>query len=286
MKQRTIKRNIIINGIGLHSGKKSKIEILPASENTGVNFIRYDVSPNELIEGKYYNVQNTMLATSIVHNGVEIKTIEHLFSALSGLYIDNVLIKVHGPEVPILDGSAKIFVEEILKAGILEQKENRKFIKVKKDVFVKQDDAFAKLTPYNGTKFNFRINYNNKVIDQTPSEVRFILSEDNFISDISNARTFGFEKEIEHLKKENLILGGSLDNAIVVTENGILNKDGLRRHDEFVKHKVLDAIGDIYLSGHQILGAYDGYKSGHRLNNLLIRKLMTTDPDNFEIVEI
>ncbi len=286
MKQRTIKRNIIINGIGLHSGKKSKIEILPASENTGVNFIRYDVSPNELIEGKYYNVQNTMLATSIVHNGVEIKTIEHLFSALSGLYIDNVLIKVHGPEVPILDGSAKIFVEEILKAGILEQKANRKFIKVKKEIFVKQDDAFAKLTPYDGSKFNFRINYNNKIIDQTPSEVSFILSEDNFISDISNARTFGFEREIEHLKKENLILGGSLDNAIVVTENGILNKDGLRRHDEFVKHKVLDAIGDIYLSGHQILGAYDGYKSGHRLNNLLVRKLMTTDPDNFEIVEI
>lgn len=286
MKQRTIKKNIIINGIGLHSGKKSKIEILPASENTGINFIRYDVSPNELIEGKYYNVQNTMLATSIVHNGVEIKTIEHLFAALSGLYLDNVLVKVHGPEVPILDGSAKIFIEEILKAGILEQKENRKFIRVKKEVFVKQDDAFAKLTPYEGTKFNFRINYNNRVIDETPSEVSFILNKDNFISDISNARTFGFEKEIAHLKKENLILGGSLDNAIVVTENGILNKDGLRRHDEFVKHKVLDAIGDIYLSGHQILGAYDGYKSGHRLNNLLIRKLMTTDPDNFEIVEI
>ena len=286
MKQRTIKKNIIINGIGLHSGKKSKIEILPASENTGINFIRYDVSPNELIEGKYYNVQNTMLATSIVHNGVEIKTIEHLFAALSGLYLDNVLVKVHGPEVPILDGSAKIFVEEILKAGILEQKENRKFIRVKKEVFVKQDDAFAKLTPYEGTKFNFRINYNNRIIDETPSEVSFILNKDNFISDISNARTFGFEKEIAHLKKENLILGGSLDNAIVVTENGILNKDGLRRHDEFVKHKVLDAIGDIYLSGHQILGAYDGYKSGHRLNNLLIRKLMTTDPDNFEIVEI
>lgn len=286
MKQRTIKKNIIINGIGLHSGKKSKIEILPASENTGINFIRYDVSPNELIEGKYYNVQNTMLATSIVHNGVEIKTIEHLFAALSGLYLDNVLVKVHGPEVPILDGSAKIFIEEILKAGILEQKENRKFIRVKKEVFVKQDDAFAQLTPYEGTKFNFRINYNNRVIDETPSEVSFILNKDNFISDISNARTFGFEKEIAHLKKENLILGGSLDNAIVVTENGILNKDGLRRHDEFVKHKVLDAIGDIYLSGHQILGAYDGYKSGHRLNNLLIRKLMTTDPDNFEIVEI
>jgi UDP-3-O-[3-hydroxymyristoyl] N-acetylglucosamine deacetylase len=286
MNQKTINKKIKIKGIGLHSGKESKVEIIPSDINTGINFIREDVSPNEQIKGLFYNVQNTMLATSIVHNGIEIKTIEHLLSALSGLHIDNAVIKVYGPEIPILDGSSKIFIEEILKAGIKIQEAKRKYLRIKKEVIVRQDDSYAKFTPYEGSKFSFGINYNNKAIDATPSEATFILKESNFIEEISNSRTFGFEKEIEHLKKEKLILGGSLDNAIVVTDNGILNEDGLRREDEFVKHKILDAIGDIYLSGYPILGAYDGYKSGHRLNNLLVRKLMTTDPDNFEIIEL
>tara|TARA_Y100001960_G_scaffold334141_1_gene445770 strand:+ start:62960 stop:63820 length:861 start_codon:yes stop_codon:yes gene_type:complete len=286
MNQKTINKKIKIKGIGLHSGKESKVEIIPSDINTGINFIREDVSPNEQIKGLFYNVQNTMLATSIVHNGIEIKTIEHLLSALSGLHIDNAIVKVYGPEIPILDGSSKIFIEEILKAGIKIQEAKRKYLRIKKEVIVRQDDSYAKFTPYEGSKFSFGINYNNKAIDSTPSEATFILKERNFINEISNSRTFGFEKEIEHLKKEKLILGGSLDNAIVVTDNAILNKEGLRREDEFVKHKILDAIGDIYLSGYPILGAYDGYKSGHRLNNLLVRKLMTTDPDNFEIIEL
>lgn len=285
MRQKTIKDNIFIEGVGLHSGKICQVEIEPAETDSGINFIRYDISPEEKIKGIYNNVQNTMLATSIVKNGIEIKTIEHLFSALSGLHIDNALIRVHGPEIPILDGSANIFVEKIKEAGIVEQSAVRKYLKVKKDILVKQDDAFAKLSPYDGSKFNFRIDYNNKFIDSTPSVATFIFQGENFIEEVANARTFGFEKEINYLKKVNLILGGSLDNAIVVRDEDVLNEEGLRMPDEFVKHKILDAIGDIYLSGYQILAEYDGYKSGHRLNNLLLRKLMS-EPDNFEIVTL
>lgn len=285
MKQKTIRNKIFIEGIGLHSGKNCQMEIEPAEANTGVNFIRYDVSPTEKIKGLYNNVQNTMLATSIVKNGIEIKTIEHLFSALSGLHVDNVLVKVHGPEIPILDGSATVFVEKIKEAGIVEQNAVRKYLRIKKTVLVKQEDAFAKLSPYEGTKFTFRIDYNNKFIDKTPSVATFIFEGENFIDEISKARTFGFENEINHLQKENLIMGGSLDNAILVGEDRVLNESGLRMPDEFVRHKILDAIGDIYLSGYQILAEYDGYKSGHRLNNLLLRQLMS-DPENYEIVTL
>lgn len=285
MKQKTIKNKIFIEGIGLHSGKICQVEIDPAPVDSGINFVRYDICPNEKIKGLYNNVQNTMLATSIVKNGIEIKTIEHLFSALSGLHIDNALIRVHGPEVPILDGSATIFVDKIKEAGVLEQSKVRKYLKVKREILVKQDDAFAKLSPYDGTKFNFRIDYNNKFIDKTPSVATFIFEGENFIEEISSARTFGFEKEINYLKKENLIMGGSLDNAILVGEDYVLNEDGLRMPDEFVRHKILDAIGDIYLSGYQMFAEYDGYKSGHRLNNLLLRKLMS-EPENYEIITL
>lgn len=282
--QKTVKEIIKIDGIGLHSGKISSVEIHPAPANSGFHFIREDVCPNEKIKAVYNNVQNTMLATSIVQNGIEIKTIEHLFAALSGLEIDNAIIKVDGPEIPILDGSATIFINEILKAGVKIQDEKRKYLVVKKEVMVKQDDAEAKLSPYAGSKFSFKINYNNVFIDSTPSYATVVIKDpSDFIDDVSNARTFGFEKEINYLKSLNLIIGGSLDNAIVVQEESILNEDGLRMHDEFVKHKILDAVGDLYLSGYPIWGAYEGLKSGHRLNNELLRALMS-DPSNYDIV--
>lgn len=284
--QRTIKNIINIEGVGLHSGKICKLEIHPANENEGLNFIRIDVCPNEKIKAVYNNVQNTMLATSIVQNGIEIKTIEHLFAALSGLQIDNALIIVDGPEIPILDGSSRIFVEKILETGIVVQNSPRKYLVVKKEVCVRQDDAVAKLVPYSGSKFSFKINYNNVFIDKTPSYSSIILENTaDFIEQISDARTFGFEKEINYLKSLNLIIGGSLENAIVVQDDSILNNDGLRMEDEFVKHKILDAIGDLYLSGFPILGAYEGHKSGHRLNNELLRALMS-DPSNFEITTL
>lgn len=286
MKQKTIKNPILIKGVGLHSGKECILEILPSDVNTGIQFIRVDVCPQQRIAAIYKNVQNTMLATSIVKNGIEIKTIEHMFAAFSGLKIDNALVKINGPEIPILDGSSKEFVEKILESGILIQKENRRYLKIKKKVSVSQDDATASLEPYNGSKFSFKINYNNVFIDKTPNTAVYIQSdESDFIEQIADARTFGFEKEINYLKELNLIIGGSLDNAIVVQDDSILNNNGLRMNDEFVKHKILDAIGDIYLSGYPIIGAYEGYKSGHRLNNELLRALMS-DPENFEIVEL
>lgn len=282
-KQKTIKNKIYIEGIGLHSGKTAKMEIHPADVDTGINFLRSDVSPHELIKGDYRSVQNTMLATSLVHNGIEIKTVEHLLASLSGLHIDNVLIKISGSEIPILDGSSEVFTREILKSGIVEQDKPRKYLLVKKEISVYLNDSYSKFIPYDGSVFKFRISYGNKVIDNTPNFAKFDLINDKFEEKISLARTFGFEHEINHLQKEDLIKGGSLDNAIVVSKNEILNESGLRIDDEFVIHKILDAIGDIYLSGYPIIGLYDGYKSGHRLNNMLLRKLMA-DEDNYEII--
>lgn len=285
MKQKTIKKPVTIRGIGLHSGKTTKMEIHPAGENFGVKFIRMDVSPNECIDAYYNNVQNTILATSVVHNGIEIRTIEHFFSALFGLEIDNILVKVYGPEIPILDGSSQVFVDELSKVGIKEQNEDRVFIRILKEVEVHDEDKWAKLIPYEGTKFDFEIDYKNKYIDKTPSFTSYEFGIDHYGNDISTARTFGFEKEINYLKKENLIMGGSLNNAIVVGDDHILNETGLRMEDEFVKHKILDALGDIYLLNHQIIGLYSGFKSGHRLNNLLLRKLMS-DETNYEFTTL
>ena len=285
MNQHTICNIIKINGIGLHSGKECFIEIHPSSENTGINFERMDISPPKIIKATYKNVQNTMLSTSIVDDGIEIKTIEHLFSAFAGLKIDNVLVKIFGSEIPILDGSSKIFVEKLLKSGIKEQNSKRFYLKINKHIKVVVNDKFAEINPYNGTRFEFRISYNNAYINNTPNIASFDFKKDNFEKDVSIARTFGFQYEIDFLKKENLINGGSLENAIVVAENNIINKGGLRIPDEFVKHKILDAIGDMYLLNYPIVGMYYGYKSGHQLNNLLARKIMS-DPDNYEIVYV
>lgn len=274
MKQKTIRNSITIKGKGLHSGLTSIVKFKPAEENTGIVFIRNDVNPEKYIKGIYSNVENTVLTTAIVKDGIEVKTIEHLYSALAGLEIDNLIIEINGPEIPIMDGSSNPFIFALKSAGIKSQGINRRFIKILKEVKIIEFDKIALVRPYNGTKITFEIDYKNNFIDSTPQKASFDSSVDSYLHTISRARTFGFEKDVEFLKKMNYILGGTLDNAILVDDNKIINKEGLRSADEFVKHKLLDAIGDLYLLNHQIIGEYYGFKSGHRLNNMLLRALM------------
>lgn len=283
MKQKTINVPISLIGKGLHSGVVSKIKLRPADENTGIMFIRKDINPEQHIKGMYYYVENTNLTTSIVKDGIEIKTIEHLYSALAGLSIDNIIIEIDGPEIPIMDGSSTPFLFAIKAAGIKIQDEDRKFVRIKKEIKVTDGDKIALLMPFNGTKATFEINYDNNFISSTPQKAVFDASKDSYLHTISRARTFGFEKDVVKLKEMNCILGGSLDNAILVSEDKIINNDGLRFKDEFVKHKLLDAIGDLYLLNHQIIGEYYGFKSGHTLNNRLLRSLME-DLDAWEFV--
>lgn len=284
MKQKTIHNSITLTGKGLHSGVNARLTLKPANENTGIVFIRKDVNPEKMIKGVYYNVQNTMLTTALIEDGVEIKTIEHLYSALAGLAVDNLIIEIEGPEIPIMDGSSTPFIFAIKSAGLKLQDANRKFVKIKKEIKVIEDDKIALLKPFDGTKATFEINYNNKLINATPQKAEFDSKTDSYLHTISRARTFGFEKDVEILKQKNCILGGSLENAILVGENSILNKEGLRIKDEFVKHKLLDAIGDLYLLNYQIIGEYYGFKSGHTLNNKLLRSLMGNS-DAWEFVE-
>lgn len=284
MLQRTINTSISLKGVGLHSGVESKLTLKPAPINSGIQFIRTDVEPEKTIEGLYYNVQNTMLTTALIKDNVEIKTIEHLYSALAGLAIDNLIIEIEGPEIPIMDGSSRPFIFAIQAAGIRNQDAKRRMVRVKKEISVTEGDKIATLKPYNGSKATFEIQYNNKIIDATPQIATFDAEVDSYTHVISRARTFGFERDVDALKKQNRILGGSLDNAILVNDDEILNVDGLRLNDEFVKHKLLDAIGDLYLLGHQIVGEYYGFKSGHTLNNRLIRALMA-DKDAWEYTE-
>lgn len=284
MKQKTIHNSITLTGKGLHSGVNARLTLKPANENTGIVFIRKDVNPEKMIKGVYYNVQNTMLTTALIEDGVEIKTIEHLYSALAGLAVDNLIIEIEGPEIPIMDGSSTPFIFAIKSAGLKLQDANRKFVKIKKEIKVIEDDKIALLKPFDGTKATFEINYNNKLINETPQKAEFNSKTDSYLHTISRARTFGFEKDVEILKQKNCILGGSLENAILVGENSILNKEGLRIKDEFVKHKLLDAIGDLYLLNYQIIGEYYGFKSGHTLNNKLLRSLMGNS-DAWEFVE-
>lgn len=283
MKQKTINVPISIIGKGLHSGVISKIKLIPAEENTGIMFIRKDINPEKHIKGIYYSVENTNLTTSIVKDGIEIKTIEHLYSALAGLSIDNIIIEIDGPEIPIMDGSSTPFLFAIKSAGIKVQNEDRKFVRIKKEIKVTEEDKVALLRPFNGTKATFEISYDNDFISSTPQKAVFDASKDSYLHTISRARTFGFEKDVVKLKEMNFILGGSLENAILVSDCKVINSDGLRFKDEFVKHKLLDAIGDLYLLNYQIIGEYYGFKSGHTLNNKLLRSLME-DKDAWEFV--
>ena len=274
IKQRTIKSQVSATGVGLHKGEKVQITLRPAPANTGIVFRRIDLDPVVDIKASPEAVGETTLCTCLVNEqGVQISTVEHLLAAIAGLGIDNLVIDVDSPEVPIMDGSALPFVYLIQSVGIEGQKAPKRFLRILKTIRVEDGDKWAELKPYEGFRINFAIDFSHPVIVNTTQKMSLDLSSSSFIKEISRARTFGFMKDIEYLRSHNLALGGSLENAIVLDEYRMLNKDELRYENEFVKHKILDAIGDLYMSGVSILGELNAYKSGHALNNLLLREV-------------
>jgi len=277
VKQRTLKTSVSVTGVGLHSGEKVTLSLRPASADSGIVFRRVDVKPVVEIQARAHSVHDTRLSTCMEQNGVRVATIEHLMSALAGLGIDNLLVEMDGAEVPIMDGSAGTFIFLLQSAGIVEQSAAKKFIRIKKTVEVKQGDKWVRFEPYNGYKLTFTINFAHPVFVGSKQHVIVDLGEHSYIRDISRARTFGFMQDVEAMRAQGLALGGSLDNAIVMDDYRVLNADGLRFEDEFVKHKVLDAIGDLYLLGHAVIGAFSGFKSGHALNNALLRELLADE---------
>jgi UDP-3-O-[3-hydroxymyristoyl] N-acetylglucosamine deacetylase len=259
------------------------LELLPAPENAGITFIRNDLDPEIEIPAKFEFVGDTTLSTALFKEGYKIGTIEHLLSAIAGLGIDNCIIKVDGPEVPIMDGSASPFVFLVQSAGIIEQDAAKQFILIKKPITVQLDDKTATLKPFNGFKISFSIDFDHPVLKEQTLAASIDFSSTSFVKEVSRARTFGFMHEVEYLRSIGLARGGSLDNAILVDDDDIVNNGGLRYKDEFVKHKILDAIGDLYVLGKSLIGEYDAHKSGHRLNNVSLRALMA-DKDAWEVV--
>jgi UDP-3-O-[3-hydroxymyristoyl] N-acetylglucosamine deacetylase len=274
IRQRTLKNVIKATGVGLHTGEKVFLTLRPAAPNTGIVFRRVDLPEPVEIEASPQNVGETNLSTTLVKGDVKISTVEHLLSALAGLGIDNAYVDVSAPEVPIMDGSAGPFVFLIQSAGMEEQSAPKRFIRIKRPVRVEDGDKWACFEPYDGFKVTFTIDFDHPAFRQDTQTASIDFSSTSFVKEVSRARTFGFMRDIEALRKRRLALGGSMDNAIVVDNNRILNEDGLRCADEFVKHKILDAIGDLYLLGHSLIGSFTGYKSGHALNNQLLRDLL------------
>ena len=261
-------------GVGLHNGEKVSLTLHPAAIDTGILFRRTDLPGMPEIKATPEAVADTRMCSSLEQNGARVSTVEHLMSALAGLGIDNIIVDVNASEIPIMDGSSGPFVFLLQSAGVMEQSTAKKFIAIKKLVEVKDDDKWAKFEPYHGFKMDFTINFAHPVFENSGSNVKIDFADNSYIKEISRARTFGFMHEVEYLRANGLARGGSLDNAIVLDEFRVLNTDGLRYEDEFAKHKVLDAIGDLYMLGHPLLGAFSAYKSGHGLNNQLIRQLM------------
>ncbi len=281
-KQQTISKPIKINGIGLHSGVMVSMKLVPANADFGIKFYRTDLDKNNIVEAVWSNVSNTNLCTTVSNNfGTSVSTVEHLMSALSGLHIDNLKIEIDGPEVPIMDGSSKDFVNvlEMIPIKILNKK--RKVINIKSNIKVTNNDSYVELRPNKQFSIDFEIDFPSKLISKQSCQLQLI--NGNYKSDIASARTFGFEKDVDTLRNNGLALGGSLENAVVIGENKILNKEGLRFKDEFVRHKILDSIGDLYLAGSPIKGYFFGNKSGHYLNNLLLRTLFS-DSKNYEYI--
>ena len=275
IRQRTLKNSIRATGIGLHTGKKVYLTLNPAPVNSGIVFRRVDCTPAVIIPATALNVQDTVLATTIGTDEVKVSTVEHLMAAFAGLGMDNCYVDLSASEVTIMDGSAAPFVLLIQSAGILEQGAARRFIKIKKAITVQEDDKIARFEPYEGFKCKFTIDFDHPLFKDEVTTTEIDFAHTSFVREISRARTFGFVRDIEALRERNLALGGSLDNAIVVDEYRVLNEDGLRYSNEFVKHKILDAIGDLYLLGHSLIGSYTGVKSGHALNNRLVRQLLS-----------
>ena len=283
IRQRTLRNSIKATGVGLHTGEKVFLTLAPAPENTGIVFRRVDLTPTLEIPALAGNVGDTNLSTTLTSKGERVSTVEHLLSAMAGLGIDNAFVDVSAPEVPIMDGSAAPFVFLIQSAGIEEQVSAKRFIRITRPVSVADGDKIASFFPFEGFKVSFSLDFDHPVFRDHSLEVSLDFANTSFVKEVSRARTFGFMHEVEYLRARGLARGGSVDNAIVVDEYRILNEDGLRYSDEFVRHKVLDAIGDLYLLGNSLIGEFRAYKSGHALNNSLIRALIA-NPDAWEKV--
>jgi len=283
IKQRTLKNTIRATGVGLHSGKKVYLTLKPAPIDTGITFCRADLEPMVEIPARAENVGETTLSTTLMKDNVRIDTVEHLLSAMAGLGIDNARIELSSSEVPIMDGSAGPFVFLIQSAGLEEQEAPKRFIRIKKEVSVEENGKKATFLPFDGFKVSFEIDFDHPAFKKHTQSATIDFSSTTFVKEVSRARTFGFMREIEYLRSKQLTLGGSLENAIVVGDEGVMNEDGLRYEDEFVKHKILDSIGDLYLLGHSLVGEFVGYKSGHALNNKLLRTLLN-QPDAWDMV--
>ena len=282
--QRTLTNPISATGVGLHSGRQIKLNLFPADEDTGIIFRRIDLNPKVEIKAIVDNVGATTLATTLVEGETQIATIEHLMSAFAGLGIDNVIVEVDDMEVPIMDGSASPFVFLIQSAGIKQQTKPKKFIKIKEEIKVETPDgAYAKLAPYNGFKVTYALVYDDEKQKKYNSTSTVDFNSTTFLKEISRARTYGFVSDIDYMKKNKLALGGSEKNAVVIGEDEILNEEGLRSSEELVKHKILDVIGDLYLLQYNIVAEFEGYKSGHSLNNLLLNRLLEL-PDAWEVI--
>ncbi|AGA34238.1 UDP-3-O-[3-hydroxymyristoyl] N-acetylglucosamine deacetylase [Thioalkalivibrio nitratireducens DSM 14787] len=283
VRQRTLKNSIRATGVGLHTGEKVTLTLRPAAANTGVVFHRTDLDPPVSIQATAENVGDTRLSTTLVSGDTRVSTVEHLLSAVAGLGIDNLHVDVSAPEVPIMDGSAGPFVFLLQSAGLQEQDAPKKFIRIHRSVELHDGDKWVRFDPYEGFKVGFCIDFEHPMFTSGSQRAELDFSSTSFVREVSRARTFGFMRDIEALRANQLALGGSLDNAIVLDDFKILNEDGLRYENELVKHKILDVVGDLYLLGHSLIGAFTGHKSGHALNNQLIRRLKR-DRDAWELV--
>lgn len=275
IRQRTLKNTIKATGITLHGGERAELTLRPAPPDTGIIFQRIDLTPAVIIPAVASNVGDTTMSTTLVKDGVRVSTVEHLLSALAGLGIDNAYIDVTASEIPIMDGSAGPFVFLVQSAGIREQNAAKRFIRIKQKVTVKDGDKWAKLEPFEGFKVSFTIDFDHPLFRTHSNTATLDFSSTSYVKEVSRARTFGFMSDFERLRSMNLARGASLDNAVGIDEFRVLNEDGLRYEDEFVKHKILDAVGDLYLMGTSLIGSFHGYKSGHGLNNQLIRTLLS-----------
>ena len=274
LRQRTLKNVIRATGVGLHGGEKVFLTLRPAPVDAGIVFRRIDLDPVVEIPARAALVAETTLCTGLACDGAKVQTVEHLMSALAGLGIDNAYVELTAAEIPIMDGSAGPFVFLLQSAGIVEQNAPKRFIRIKKPVEVRDGDKFARFEPHDGFRIGFTVKFDHPAIPESLSRVEIDFSTSAYVKEVSRARTFGFMSDLEYMRERNLGLGGSMDNAIVLDEFRVLNEDGLRYADEFVRHKILDAVGDLYLAGHPIIGAYEGYKSGHALNNKLVNALL------------
>lgn len=283
IRQRTLKNVIRATGVGLHTGEKVYLTLRPAAPDSGIIFRRVDLDEPVEIPATPENVGDTTLSTTLIKDGVRISTVEHLLSAMAGLGIDNAYVDLNAAEVPIMDGSAGPFVFLIQSAGIEEQNAPKRFIRIKKPIRVEDGDKWVTFEPFDGFKVAFTIDFDHPAFKEGSQIAEVDFSTTSFVREVSRARTFGFMNQIEQLRANNLALGGSLDNAVVVDDYRVLNEDGLRYVDEFVKHKILDSIGDLYLLGHSLIGAFSGHKSGHALNNQLLRALLAQE-DSWEEV--